>query len=123
MLLATLAAATSLIRAPVGRIVAADGGERLMLALLDECARIAEAEGHRPSDRQRLDPRRDRADASRARRSPPRCCATCTAGGPTEADHVIGDLIRRGAAHGVETPMLDVAWTNLQVYEAGRQRA
>ncbi len=44
-------------------------------------------------------------------------------GAPTEADHVIGDLIRRGAAHGLETPMLGVAWTNLQVYEAERQAA
>ena len=43
------------------------------------------------------------------------------AGGPTEGDHVIGDLVRRAAAHGIETPLLDISWTNLQAYEAGRE--
>lgn len=119
VMLAPLAAATCLIRAAVGRIVAADGGERLMLDLVDECARIAEAEGHRPAERG-LEATRDLLT---------RAGSDFTAsmlrdmayGGPTEADHVIGDLVRRGAAHGLETPMLAVAWTNLQAYEAGRQ--
>jgi 2-dehydropantoate 2-reductase len=118
--LAALAAATCLVRAPVGRILAADG-ERLVLALLDECTRIAEAEGHRPAEepmrryRQILTAPGSEMTASMQR--------DMAAGGPTEADHIIGDLIRRGDAHGIDTPMLAVAWTNLQVYEAGRQSA
>jgi 2-dehydropantoate 2-reductase len=119
VMLAPLAAATCLMRASVGRIVAADGGERLMLDLIDECARIAEAEGHRPAE--------DRLDATRRMLTQAGSDFTAsmlrdmTQNAPTEADHVIGDLIRRGAAHALETPMLGVAWTNLQVYEAGRQ--
>ena len=118
VMLAPLAAATCLMRAAVGRIVATDHGERLMLDLVDECARIAEAEGHRPAD--------DRLGATRRMLTTPGSDFTASMlrdmaqGGPTEADHVIGDLVRRGAAHGLETPMLAVAWTNLQVYEAGR---
>lgn len=121
IMLAPLAAATCLMRAPVGRIVAADHGERLMLDLIDECVRIAEAEGHRPADA--------RLDATRRMLTQQGSAFTASmlrdmeAGGPTEADHVIGDLLRRGAAHGVATPTLDVAWTNLQVYEAGRDSA
>ena len=119
VMLAPLAAATCLMRAPVGRIVAADGGERLMLDLVDECARIAEAEGHRPAD--------DRLEATRRMLTQQGSAFTASmlrdmeAGGPTEADHVIGDLIRRGAAHGLETPSLAIAWINLQAYEAGRR--
>lgn len=116
--LATLAAATTLIRAPVGRIVSTDSGERLMTDLLDECTSIAEAEGHRPAD--------DRLAMTRKVLTDPASGFTASmlrdmeGGGPTEGDHVLGDLIRRAAAHGLETPMLDVAWVNLQAYEQGR---
>jgi 2-dehydropantoate 2-reductase len=118
VMLAPLAAATCLIRESVGRIVATEGGERLMLDLIDECARIAEAEGHGPAE--------DRLDATRRMLTQRGSAFTASmlrdmqAGGPTEADHVIGDLVRRGAAHGIETPALAVAWINLQAYEAGR---
>jgi 2-dehydropantoate 2-reductase len=118
VMLAPLAAATCLIRASVGRIVAADGGERLMLDLVDECARIAEAEGHRPAEG-RLDGTR-RMLTQKGSGFTASMLRDMQAGGPTEADHVIGDLVRRGAAHGIVTPMLAIAWTNLQVYEAGR---
>ena len=118
VMLAPLAAATCLVRASVGRIVAADGGEAMMLEIVAECVRIAEAEGHRPAG--------DRIDATRRMLTQPGSAFTASmlrdmeAGGQTEADHVIGDLIRRGAAHGLETPALATAWVNLQVYEAGR---
>ena len=121
VMLAPLAAATCLIRASVGRIVAADGGERLMLNLVDECARVAEAEGHRPAG--------DRLDATRRMLTQPGSAFTASmlrdmeAGSPTEADHVVGDLVRRGAAHGLETPVLAIAWTTLQAYEAARAAA
>jgi 2-dehydropantoate 2-reductase len=121
VMLAPLAAATCLIRASVGGIVATDGGERLMLDLIDECASIAEAEGHRPAE--------DRLGATRRMLTQPGSAFTASMlrdmaqGGPTEADHVIGDLVRRGAAHGLETPTLAIAWTNLQAYEAGRAGA
>ena len=117
--LATLAAATTLIRAPVGRIVSTDTGERLMTGLLDEVARIAEAEGHRPTEDKLAFARRSLTDpASGFTASMLRDMA---GGGPTEADHVIGDLIRRAAAHGLATPLLDISWVNLQSYEAGRE--
>lgn len=118
VMLASLAAATCLVRASTGRIVATDGGEALMLGLIDECARIAEAERHRPSDAS--------LEATRRMLTQPGSAFTASMlrdmanGGPTEADHVVGDLIRRAAAHGVETPLLAVAWINLQAYEAGR---
>jgi 2-dehydropantoate 2-reductase len=39
---------------------------------------------------------------------------------PTEADHVVGDMVRRGRRHGLDLPVLECAWAALQSYEAKR---
>jgi len=38
-------------------------------------------------------------------------------GAPVEADHILGDFIERGSAHGVATPLLKAAFVNLHVYQ------
>ena len=38
-------------------------------------------------------------------------------GAPVEADHILGDFIERGCAHGVSTPLLKAALVNLRVYQ------
>ncbi len=43
-------------------------------------------------------------------------------GGPVEADHIIGDMIRRACAKGVATPLLRLVLAHLQAYEARRKR-
>jgi 2-dehydropantoate 2-reductase len=48
-------------------------------------------------------------------------------GAPTEADHILGDLIRRGGAGGDgsgpnDFPMLRIAYAHLRAYEARRKR-
>ena len=43
-------------------------------------------------------------------------------GAPVEVDHILGDFIERGAAHGVDTPLLKAAFVNLQVYQNGRSK-
>jgi 2-dehydropantoate 2-reductase len=40
----------------------------------------------------------------------------------TEADHVIGDLLRRGQQKSVSTPLLHVVFAHLKTYETRRQR-
>ena len=44
-------------------------------------------------------------------------------GGRIEADHIVGDLLRRGADHGVATPHLGIAYIHLKAYENRRDRA
>ena len=39
---------------------------------------------------------------------------------PTEADHILGDLVRRADRLGIEVPILRAALCNLQIYEARR---
>jgi 2-dehydropantoate 2-reductase len=38
-------------------------------------------------------------------------------GAPVEVDHILGDFIERGGAHGIATRLLEAAFVNLQVYQ------
>ena len=119
-MLATLAACTCLMRSTVGDIVAAPGGEAFILATFDEAQAIAMANGHavRPKQmgqvRTVLTERGSSLAASMLR--------DLEAGGRIEADHIVGDLLRRGHEQGVETPLLRVAYVHLKAYEARRER-
>jgi 2-dehydropantoate 2-reductase len=116
--LGPLAAMTCLMRAPVGRIVAAAGGAEAMRACIGEVAAIARAEGHAPAPAfvetvtQRLTAAGSTFAASMLR--------DVERGGPTEAAHVVGDLVARAGRHRLAAPWLGAAWTHLQAYEAGR---
>jgi 2-dehydropantoate 2-reductase len=44
-------------------------------------------------------------------------------GGPTEGDHILGDLLRRATAAKVATPLLRAAVCHLEAYEARRALA
>ena len=116
--LATLAAGTCLMAADVGTILRTDHGGRLMTGLLDECVAVATAEGHEPADehmkvyRDSLSDPDSKWTASMHR--------DMQGGGPTEADHILGDMIAIAQRHGIATPYLEVGYTRLQVYESGR---
>jgi 2-dehydropantoate 2-reductase len=113
--LASLAAATSLMRGPVGTILASPGGRDFLLGMIDESGAIATAEGHAPRA-----PFLERtrgmftAEGSQMTASMFR---DIKVGAPVEADHVIGDLIARGDAAKVPVPKLRTAYTHLKVYE------
>jgi 2-dehydropantoate 2-reductase len=116
--LASLAAATSLMRSPVGIILTAPGGRDFLLGMLDESIAIAAAEGHAPRA-----PFLERtrgmftAEGSQMTASMFR---DIKVGAPVEADHVIGDLIARGDAAKVPVPKLRIAYTHLKAYEKQR---
>ena len=116
--LTSLAAGTCLMRADVGAICRTDHGIAFMEALIGECSAVATAEGFAPSEhqlgfyREQLTTREGTFKAS--------MLTDLEAGNPTEADHILGDMIRRADSHRVQTPMLKTAMTHLQVYEAQR---
>jgi len=116
--LASIAASTCLMRAPVGMILAAPGGKDFLLGILDECRAVATAEG--------FPPRAGALERSTAMLSTEGSPLTASmfrdikAGMPVEADHVIGDLIARGDAAKVPVPRLRVAYTHLKAYENQR---
>ena len=43
-------------------------------------------------------------------------------GAPTEADHIVGDLLRRGGAQPADYPLLRIAYAHLRAYQARRKR-
>jgi 2-dehydropantoate 2-reductase len=117
--LASLAGITCLTRAAVGDIVAA-GGADLAGALLEECRAIAAAAGYPP--------RADPLKASLARLTDPGSAVTASIlgdverWGRTEADHVLGDLLRRrGGASEEDRSLLRVAY--VAVKAAGARAA
>jgi len=116
--LASLAAATCLMRTSVGNILAAPGGKDFVLGMLDECSAVAAAEGHAP----RL-PYLERIRGMLTAEGSPMTASMfrdIKAGAPVEADHVIGDLIARGEAAKVPVPKLRTAYTHLKAYEKAR---
>ena len=42
--------------------------------------------------------------------------------GPTEGEHILGDMVERAKQLGVAVPLLRAARTHLQVYEARRPK-
>ncbi len=119
IMLASLAAATTLTRANVGEILAAPLGEALMMQALGECERVAAADGH-PGTREALD-RTRKMLTTRGSQFTASMMRDLVAGGPTEGDHIIGDLVRRAEKRGVDVPLLRIALANLQVHEARRK--
>jgi 2-dehydropantoate 2-reductase len=119
-LLAALAGVTCLMRAPIGAVIGA-GGSAFVQAMVAECAAIAAAAGYtlREPFRNRLD--RMMADASSTIAAS--MLRDIERGGPSEGDHVLGDLFRRAAALGVPAPVLDIAALHLAVYERRRRES
>jgi 2-dehydropantoate 2-reductase len=119
LFIASAAGITCLMRATIGDIVAA-GGAKFAIALIDECAAVAAGRGFAPADAivQRI----------RALQTAPGSPLTASMlrdierGAPAEADHIIGDLLRRGAEKAVSSPLLGIVDAHLRAYEARRIR-
>ena len=117
--IASGAALTCLMRASVGDIVAA-GASDLATTLLNECAAIAAQAGYPPRE----------AAMQRSRSILTQAGSALTAsmlrdlehGSRIEADHVIGDLFRRGEQGALSAPLLRIAGAHLKAYEARRAR-
>ena len=116
--LASNAASTSLMRAPIGMILAAPGGKDFLLGILDECRAVATVEGYPPRA-----PALERATGMLTTEGSPLTASMfrdIKAGQPIEADHVIGDLIARADTAKVPVPRLRTAYTHLKAYEQTR---
>lgn len=116
--LTALAAGTCLMRAPIGKIVAGEGGHAAMAALYAECVAVADASG-RPI------PVAEQATALETLTqadSPLKASMLrdLEAGQRVEAAHIVGDMVHRAATHGIDVPRLQAAWVHLQAYEASR---
>jgi 2-dehydropantoate 2-reductase len=116
--LTALAAGTCAMRAPVGTIVAGEGGADFMAALHDECLAVAAASGQPvPAAAQATARETLTAVGSPMKASMLR---DLEAGQRVEAAHIVGDMVHRAGQHGIAVPRLHTAWVHLQAYEAQR---
>ena len=120
VLLAALAGMTCLMRASVGEIAASRDGRALMLALIDECASIAAANGAAPHA--------DALAKIQSMMTDPKSAVVASMlrdmqrGARIEGDHIIGDMLARAQAAKIPAPLLQIAYANLQAYQ-NRQAA
>ena len=105
---------TGLMRAPIGAIMATRDGERLARGMIDECEAVATAAGFAPRDKARA----LATSVLLAQGSPftASMLRDIEAGADIECEHIQGDMIARGEAHGVAMPLLGVAYAHLQAY-------
>lgn len=122
--LATLAGSTCLFRAPVGAILTTPDGAATIERLFAECRAIAAEHGHAVRD--------SFLERSRAMLFATGSPLTASMlrdvqnGSRIEADHVLGDLIRRGGAaqrSASELSVLRIVYSQLKAYEALRDSA
>lgn len=118
LMLASLGAVTCLMRGTVGQVMAAPHGEALVRRLVAEVAATMERAGHAPAPRAletclRTLTERGSGFASSMYRDLHR-------GAPVEADEILGDLLARAEAAGLDTPLLLAAAAHLETYQAAR---
>jgi 2-dehydropantoate 2-reductase len=119
LFIAALGSATGLMRATVGDIIAA-GAKHISSGLFAECSAIAAENGFPPSA----------AAAERGLTVMTTEGSLLTASmmrdienkNPIEADHIVGDLLKRGSDNEARRPLLLTAYAHLKSYEARRAR-
>jgi 2-dehydropantoate 2-reductase len=119
--LSTLAGSTCLFRASIGSILSTVAGQAFITGLLAECARVAEASGRAVAEVQLAAYSKQLTDNGSSLMAS--MLRDIERGGPTEADHILGDMLARAQAKGVDAPMLRLAYSHLQAYEIRRQTA
>ena len=105
-------------RAPVGRIVATELGTLLMTNLYRECVAVAAATGEAVPE-----PAQQKALEVLTQPDSPLTASMLRdleAGQRIEAEQIVGDMLHRGRAAGLDVVRLAVAWCHLQAYELGR---
>jgi 2-dehydropantoate 2-reductase len=110
-----LGAVTCLMRGTIGEIVAAPGGAEQSIDVVNESAAVATGCGYKPSEK--VLSRHAAAMTAPGSSLTSSMYRDLQKGAPVEADHILGDFIERGSAHGVTTRLLKAAFVNLRVYQ------
>jgi 2-dehydropantoate 2-reductase len=114
-MMGAMAGMNCLLRGNIGEIAATQDGAALMRAALDECRAVATAAGYppRPQAVERVttmltEPGSVNSASMRQ---------DLEAGRRTEADAIVGDMLRRAHGFGIAAPLLSAACCALQVHE------
>ena len=118
--LTTLAAMTCLMRGSVGDILATDEGAALFDETMAACIATAEAAGQAPRETALLPFRK--MMAARGSSVTASMLRDLEAGHATEGAHIVGDMLARARAAGIDPGPLRLAWCHLQAADNRRQR-
>jgi len=113
--LTALAGSTCLFRAGVGDIVSTDEGRYLIERMYEECLVVARAAGHPVPDTARSFAWKTLTQEGSPLTSS--MLRDLESGQRIEADHIVGDMLRRAREAGGSAPMLEAAFTHLQAFE------
>jgi 2-dehydropantoate 2-reductase len=117
--LTALAAATCLLRADIGTIVATDDGTAIVHGLYGECLAVAEAAGEAVPAAAQDTARGTLTQAGSALKAS--MLRDLEAGQQVEAGHIVGDMLARARSVGQQGVLLQVAYSSLQAYLAQRR--
>ncbi|QQX86606.1 2-dehydropantoate 2-reductase [Cupriavidus necator] len=120
MMIASAALMTCLMRGTVAEICRTQDGKALMNRAMAECAGVAAKEGYPLPEPVRAQMEARLLDASLNWMA---SMARDIALGASrlESDNIVGDLVRRAKAFGLDAPIAQAAYCHLQVYEAKQQ--
>lgn len=118
--LTALAGVTCTMRSAVADILKTNTGEAFVLGMFSECLAVGNKYGYSPSHerhgfyRDQLSDKGSLMTASMLR--------DIERNAATEAEHILGDMVERAVAQGVDVPLLKLAYTHLQAYGNRRLR-
>ena len=121
IMLGSIASMCSAMRGTVGDIMESEDGAAIMAEILEECCKVAAAEGCPPSDKivgavkANLTTKGAKTVAS--------ILGDIEKGGAVEGKQIVGDMLARARRHGIAAPNLRFAYAHLQTYEARRSRS
>jgi 2-dehydropantoate 2-reductase len=116
VLLASLGAATCLMRGNIGEIEAIPGGAHLSRAILRECSAISTACGYAPGDA--FLARSEKVLTTHGSNLTSSMYRDWSKNAPVEVDQILGDLLERGRNFALNIPLLEAACVNLRIYQA-----
>jgi 2-dehydropantoate 2-reductase len=118
VMITTMAGMNCLMRGTIGEIAATADGAALILDLFAETRAVAAAAGYPP--RQAYCDNIAKMLTEKGSPNNASMHHDLAHGSRTEGDFIVGDMRRRAAALGVETPLLRAAYAHLQLYENRR---
>jgi len=116
VLLASLGAATCLLRANIGEIDATPAGGDFSRAILNECTAISTGCGYPPGAP--FLARTERVLTTRGSSLTSSMYRDLIRNAPVEVDQILGDLLERGRRFGITAPLLEAACLSLRIYQA-----
>ncbi len=120
IMLGSIASMCSAMRGTVGDMMASEDGAEIMGEILDECCKVAAAEGYKPSEKIVGNVRT--ALTTKGAKTVASILGDMEKGGAVEAHQIVGDMLGRARKHGIAAPNLRFAYAHLQTYEARRAR-